>query len=447
MGTSKTSSRTAGSRATARLPSAALRSAALPSDHVRDVHDMFVAGQVDASYLDSIPLRRIVAESWQRSLARGVDPDCGGAPSSDLAHGVARMRAAHPLASALPVIRRLLVEDATASGVMVAISAADGTLLWVEGDAATCRKAEAMNFVPGADWSERGAGTNAPGTALALDAELQILGSEHFSRLVQPWSCTAVPVHDPGTGALIGAIDLTGGLEVATPQTLALVRATVVAVENHLALLRFTDPGSTCQQTGRPRLTVLGAERPGWQVTDENGHVRRTSLTGRHADILALLSRHPEGLSADHLAMLLDDKELDVVTIRAEMSRLRKVVGPDLIASRPYRLTSPIASDLGAVFDALAIGDVTAALDGYAGPLLDHSVSPAIARLRTELATGLRSAVLATGSVELLRRWLELPDGRDDRDGWRLLHDGAGSTPMIRAQARGHLAGLDYELG
>jgi hypothetical protein len=433
VGTSKTSE----GRAAARLPSAAVLAA----------HELFVGGQVDASYLDSTPLRRIVAESWQRSLARGVDPDLGGAPSSDLAQSVARMRAAHPLASALPVIRRLLVEDATASGVMVAISAADGTLLWVEGDAAACREAEAMNFVPGADWSERGAGTNAPGTALALDAELQIRGTEHFSRLVQPWSCTAVPVHDPGTGALIGAIDLTGGLEVATPQTLALVRATVVAVENHLALLRFTDPRPAAPQTSRPRLTVLGAERPGWQVTDDYGHVRLTSLTGRHADILALLSRHPEGLSADHLAMLLDDKELDVVTIRAELSRLRKVVGPELIASRPYRLRSPIASDLGAVFDALAIGDVRAALDEYTGPLLSHSVSPAIARLRTELSTGLRSAVVATGSVGLLRRWLELPESRDDRDGWRLLHDSTGSLPMVRAQARGHLAGLDFELG
>ena len=74
-------------------------------------------------------------------------------------------------------------------------------------------------------------------------------------------------------------------------------------------------------------------------------------------------------------------------------------------------------------------------------------MSPAIARLRTELATSLRSAVVATGSVALLRRWLELPEGRDDRDGWRILHDSAGSKPVIRAQARGHLAGLDFELG
>ncbi|HYO04045.1 MAG TPA: transcriptional regulator [Mycobacterium sp.] len=423
-------------------------SALVPSAKVRAVHELFVAGDVDATYLDSIPLRRVVAESWQRSLDRGVDPDRGGARSSELAQSVARMRAAHPLASALPVIRRLLVEDATSSGVMVAISAADGTLLWVEGDSSACRKAEAMNFVPGADWSERSAGTNAPGTALALNAEVQIHGSEHFSRIVQPWSCTAVPVHDPATGALIGAIDLTGGAEVSSSQTLALVRATVVAVENHLALLRLTEsPRTTPRVVVPPRLTVLGADRAQWEITDERGHLHRTALTGRHADILVLLSRHPEGLSADHLAMLLDDKHLDVVTVRAEMSRLRKVVGAELLSSRPYRLTAPISSDLADVFDALSAGDVASALDGYAGPVLGQSVSPSIGRLRTELSMSLRGAVLATGSLALLRRWLHLPEGRDDRDGWRLLHDSARVKPVVRAQASGHLAGLDFELG
>ena len=141
---------------------------------------------------------------------------------------------------------------------VVAVSAADGTLLWVEGDRNACRKAERMNFVPGADWSERGAGTNAPGTALARDAEVQIRGTEHFSRIVQPWSCTAVPVHDPATGVLIGAIDLTGGTQVASPQTLALVRATAVAVENHIGLLRLSRPAVT--ESTIARLTVLGAD-------------------------------------------------------------------------------------------------------------------------------------------------------------------------------------------
>lgn len=421
--------------------------ALVPASEVRAVHELFVAGEVDASYLDSSPLRRIVVESWQRSLARGVDPDRGAVQSADLEQSVARMRETHPLAPTLPVIRRLLVEDATSSGVMVAVSAADGTLLWVEGDATARRKAEAMNFVPGADWSERAAGTNAPGTALALDAEVQIHGNEHFSRLVQPWSCTAVPVHDPVTGVVIGAIDLTGGDEVSSSQTLALVRATVVAVENHLELLRFTEASRPEVTAGPARLTVLGGDRPRWEYTDDRGHLHRSVLTGRHAEILVLLSRHPEGLSADHLATLLDDKHLDVVTVRAEMSRLRKVVGANLLSSRPYRLTEPIASDLADVFDALAAGRVAAALDAYRGPLLSQSVSPSVGRLRTELSASLRGAVLATGNLTLLRRWLQLPDGRDDRAGWRLLHERAGAAPVLRAQASGHLAGLDFELG
>lgn len=418
----------------------------LPSAKVRAVHDLFLEGQVDAAYLDSLPLPRVVVDSWRRSLETGVDPDRGGRTAAAEA-ALADLRASHPLAPTLPLIRRLLVEDAADAGVVVAITAADGTLLWVEGDRVACRKAEAMNFVPGSDWSERSAGTNAPGTALALDREVQIRGSEHFSRVVHPWSCTAVPVHDPATGVLLGAIDLTGGSSVASQQTLALVRATAVAVENHLALLRLTSP-VTAVATGRPRLSVLGADRPRWHVTGEDGRPRSAVLTGRHADILVLLSRHPEGLSADHLAILLDEKDLDVVTIRAEMSRLRRVIGADYIASRPYRLLSPVGSDVADVFDALHRGDVAAALSAYTGALLPQSVSPAIARLRTELTATLREAVLARaagGNLDLLRRWLKLPDGRDDRDGWRMLHDHA-DDPVARAQALGHLAGLDAEL-
>lgn len=416
---------------------------ALPAK-VRAVHDLFVKGQVDADYLDSAPVRRVVVESWQRSLATGVDPDLG-ARAAAAATALEELRRTHPLAPTLPLIRRLLVDDAVDAGVLVAISAADGTLLWVEGDPRACRRAEAMNFVPGSDWSERAAGTNAPGTALALDRELQILGSEHFSRAVHSWSCTAVPVHDPATGTLLGAIDLTGGSAVASPQTLALVRATAVAVENQLALLRLT--GLPAPADAEARLAVLGSDRPRWQALDADGRPRTSVLTGRHADILVLLIRHPEGLSADHLAMLLDDKELDVVTVRAEVSRLRRVIGGTYLASRPYRLLRPVASDMGEVFDALQAGRVAAALDAYAGALLPQSASPAIARLRTELSAGLRAAVLARGDLTLLRRWLALPDGRDDRQGWRALHDHAEADPVARAHARGQLAGIDADLG
>ncbi|MDZ4268699.1 MAG: transcriptional regulator, partial [Mycobacterium sp.] len=110
------------------------RQGARPSpSRLRAVHELFVAGEVDATYLNSNAVRPVVAQSWQRSLAGGVDPDLDGARATAALTAVERLRETHPLAPALPVIRRLLVDDAADSGVVVAVSAADGTLLWVEG--------------------------------------------------------------------------------------------------------------------------------------------------------------------------------------------------------------------------------------------------------------------------------------------------------------------------
>ena len=43
------------------------------------------------------------------------------------------------------------------------------------------RAADSMNFAEGSLWSEPGAGTNAIGTALAVDHAVQVFGPEHFN--------------------------------------------------------------------------------------------------------------------------------------------------------------------------------------------------------------------------------------------------------------------------
>ncbi|MFC7754874.1 helix-turn-helix domain-containing protein [Tsukamurella soli] len=412
-----------------------------PSVTVGKLHGLFVDGKIDAKSLHGSTLRGLIADSWQRSLATGVNPD-GEAPAATLALQTLRER--HPLAPVMPTIRKLLVDDASeSSGVMVAVGASDGTLLWVEGDSAARRRAETMNFMPGAVWSESAAGTNAPGTALALDREVQIRGSEHFARAAHRWSCTAVPIHDPTTRQPIGVLDVTGGVEVATPQTLALLRATAMAVEGQLAVLRLTGDG---RPASRPvaGLHVLGAGRPTWVTHPDGGAPHVVPLTGRHADILVLLARHPEGLSGDHLALLLDEGDLDTVTVRAEMSRLRKAVGAQYLGSRPYRLLEPVDMDADAVATAVRSGAVGTALDRYPGPLLPNSIAPGVARLRTELSETLRAAVFETRDLRILRRWLDLPDGRDDQEGWLILHRHGGAGG--RAEAGGHLAGLEIHL-
>ncbi|MDQ3576892.1 MAG: GAF domain-containing protein, partial [Actinomycetota bacterium] len=184
-------------------------------------------------------VRPIVWDSWRRSLGSGVDPD-GGGPSVELVDDELRAyRDAHPLAAVMPVIRKLLVQDAESDKMIVAITDAVGCLLWVEGDSRLRSQAARIQFVEGANWGESQAGTNAPAIALALDHCVQVYGSEHFHRRVQPWSCSAAPVHDPMTGQLLGALDVTGGDHVASPHMLTLIRAAAAAAEAELRWQRL----------------------------------------------------------------------------------------------------------------------------------------------------------------------------------------------------------------
>ena len=399
---------------------------------VHSAYESFLSGKSTQP-----PVRPLVLDSWRRSLSSGVDPDAATATVVLDTAALSQQRAEHPLAAVLPVVRSLLVRDAAELGLLVAVSDARGRLLWVEGDARLRDRASDMYFVEGADWSERAAGTNAPGTALALDRSVQIFEAEHFARTVQRWSCSAAPVHDPGTGALLGALDVTGGDYVAAPHILALVRATVAAIEAELRLQRLR--GVTPPRDGAPPregayLTVLGRARP---VLYRGGVGVAVSL--RHAEILLLLSERPEGATAEELAVQLAEHQLDAVTVRAEVSRLRRIVGADLVGSRPYRLTQRLRSDVGQVRDLLAQRNRAEAVNLCRGPVLPGSQAPGVVELREELWSEIRTSLLRVPDAQLLLECIDLPQGRDDAD---LLRACLAALPADSAQADHVLARL-----
>lgn len=409
---------------------------------LRAAHEQLVTGT--ALPPDDV-VRSVVRESWRRSLSCGVDPDGGTPPVELLDDGLLAYREAHPLAPAMPVIRRLLVEDAEADRMIVAVTDSAGRMLWVEGDARLRSRAAGMNFVEGARWSEDVAGTNAPGTALALDHAVQFYGSEHYRRPVQPWSCAAAPVHDPVTGALLGAIDVTGGDHVASPHVLTLVRATVAAVEAELRWQRREQ-----LQRGRrtppplqrlaPRLEVLGRERA--RLTLPNGTLE---LSQRHSELLLLLAEAAvagEGRTAVQLAAEVHRGEAAAVTVRAELSRLRRLLGAELVGSRPYRLLVRVETDLDQVRRLLARGSVGSALERYPGAVLPTSRAPGVAGARERVSALLRQAVLRSRRPELLLRYAQLPEAGDDVAVWQACLDWLPASSPRRAAAAAHLLRL-----
>jgi hypothetical protein len=67
-----------------------------------------------------------------------------------------------------------------------------------------------------------------------------------------------------------------------------------------------------------------------------------TPLTRRHAEVLVLLQRAGRpGMTAARLSTALFGDEEHCVTVRAEVSRLRKVIG-GLVTANPYRLADGV---------------------------------------------------------------------------------------------------------
>ncbi|MEU6097116.1 GAF domain-containing protein [Streptomyces sp. NPDC047079] len=410
-------------------PWVALEPGADPVQRVQELrraHESFTAAGTVARRV-----RPVVADSWRRSARAGVGPD--GTARVELTDGdLGSYRAEHPLARVMPLIRELMGPFAADGEHLLAVCDAQGRLLWVEGDPATRRRADRMNFVPGARWAESAVGTNAPGTAVAVDRPVQVFAAEHFTRRVQPWTCAAAPVHDPRTGRVLGALDITGGDGLAHPHSLGFVQAVARAAESHLALLAPAEaPADTLE------LTALGRDEARLRTRG-----RRIRLSRRHSEIVVLLARHPEGLSGDELlCALYEDESVTPVTLRAELARLRRILGPGLLASRPYRLTAPIESDVAVVERRLAAGAVAEAAAAYPGPLLPGSLAPAVALLRRRLADGLRTALIARRDPDLLADWAHAPWGEDDLDVWRAL---AAVRPTATVRAR--LDELESEL-
>ncbi|AXX28416.1 GAF domain-containing protein [Actinosynnema pretiosum subsp. pretiosum] len=410
--------------------------------------------------------RPVILESWRRSLAARVDPDSREAPLVLDRDEVVDLRAAHPLAQALPVLRETLVSIADDAEHVMIITDADGRVLWCEGSARVRGVAERVRLTEGARWSEDAIGTNAMGLALATGGPVTVHSAEHLVRTCHGWTCAASPVTDPDSGRTLGVVDVSGPLTSLHPAMPALVSAAARLAEGHLRTrlaerderLRSANmrhllalrggPGALLSQTGRVlaaepgtelsgrvdvgrdrvrladgRTGVLEPLDEGYLLRVERGARRRpvlslrflgeptaaldgdeVALTLRHAEVLVALALHPRGLTADQLALRLYGERGNPVTVRAELHRLRAQLGGVLL-TRPYRLDAEVRGDFLAVRAALRSGDVTTAASGYGDELLPRSDAPVVRAEREDLAAAVRRTVLDRGDAEALWRF------------------------------------------
>jgi hypothetical protein len=163
------------------------------------------------------------------------------------------------------------------------------------------------------------------------------------------------------------------------------------------------------------RLELLGRDRAMLEIDG-----RSTQLRPRLAEIVALLCAHTDGMSASALCAALHGDEGSPASVRVEVSRLRKLLGPWIDTDR-YRLTCDVETDVRRVEALLRAGAVREAAESYPGPLLPGSEAPGIVEAREQLDAWVRQAVMTSGDVDALWAWVNAPANRDDLPAWKRL--------------------------
>ncbi|MGG5171843.1 GAF domain-containing protein [Pseudarthrobacter sp. J1738] len=386
---------------------------------LRRAHELVISGVPRPEIPTSL------VDSWHRSMALGISPDQHSPRHLHEVAEVLELRREHRLQQVMPALHDLLADDSRTGRHLLVLTDASGEILWRVGSPTVLRRADHLEFLEGADWSEAGIGTNAISEALVTGGPVQLFSAEHLVRTHHEWACTAAPITDPGTGRVLGVLDVSGPLDTLSADTLRMVRCAVRVAE---ALLGTSDAGTslgTSSPQGASRRTPVPVVRPAAAVEslellgDKPAAVfadgSRTPLTLRRAEILALLDSRSHGWSAEELAYELYGDAGTPQAIRTEMFRVRSMLG-GAVESNPYRLAPGLAgrSDAGHVLRLLREGRVAEALAQYRAPLLSRSGALAVQLLRDQLDMAVGSAVRASQDAGLVARWLSTDMGSAD---------------------------------
>ncbi|WP_321949457.1 sigma-54-dependent Fis family transcriptional regulator [Paraburkholderia sp. J10-1] len=233
--------------------------------------ERFLAGESSTSAPPAL------IDSWQRSLRSGVSPTAVSAPIAVHGDEVAALLWRHrDLLAAADRLFTVTADLFADSHSILLLTNQDGVILKAAGDLRTQAAGEKIHLTIGGDWCEGSAGTNGIGTALATREPTYIHASEHFCEGIKAWSCAAAPICEPGTGAVIGVLDISGPpstyqinnltLAVTAARQIEMVLAEQAARE-HMRLLAF------CLQR------VSSSDATGMVAIDRSGRLVHT--TGR----------------------------------------------------------------------------------------------------------------------------------------------------------------------
>jgi transcriptional regulator of acetoin/glycerol metabolism len=181
----------------------------------------------------SVGVSDLIAASWERSRAAGVD---AAQPQSSFTNeidtGSLLVRCARP------VLQQMEIDTADLP-LVIALSDKKARIVQrIDCSSVVGQLLDEVRFAPGFDCSEAALGTNGIGTVLEAGQPLSVIGSEHFTENLRRFACTGAPIIDPVTRRIEGVLDITSLAQAWSPLIPTLIKNAANDISRNLLLDR-----------------------------------------------------------------------------------------------------------------------------------------------------------------------------------------------------------------
>lgn len=181
-------------------------------------------------------IRDVIAESWKRSKAYGINPFVEdfsvrlGKEELDK-----RYKEFTPLLDTAKPFMDSLYKIVKDTDFIIRLTDRDGYVLEHIGEEKIVNMYTSLGLCDGYNIREEINGTNALGIALITGEPIQVLGGEHYMQEYHKLTSSACPIRDKN-GQILGVLSITGNYELVHPHTLGMVVAAAEAIEKEIKL-------------------------------------------------------------------------------------------------------------------------------------------------------------------------------------------------------------------
>jgi PAS domain S-box-containing protein len=251
-------------------------------------------------------IRNVIADSWIRSRKHGVDPLSEkievNLSTEELGKRynqfMALIKTARPFMSSL---YKLVGNE----GLIIRLTDKDGYVLECIGDQDLVKTYGNLSMYTGCNIKEEVIGTNAIGTALAIDGPIQVFGAEHYCKQFHNWTSSACPIRNEKKG-IIGILSMTGPSCNVHPHTLGMVVATAAAIGKEIKLEKAN---RRLDVTNKHFHAIMESISEGLICVNPKGVVLDINLFARR-----LLGLKEEEIIGKNISCILDDMQESKIT-------------------------------------------------------------------------------------------------------------------------------------